>query len=109
MEDVIEDAERRGLLFHFQACEYTAELELRFASFKVIIIIIIIIIILSCVRRVVYILSQSIILKNMHITNRTAGGLVGLYLWCLQSVSAPQQAVFIVCWGNLDGKAVLTA
>ena len=107
MEDVIEDAERRGLLFHFQACEYTAELELRFASFKVNIIIIIII--LSCVRRVVYTLSQSIRLKNMHITYRTAGGLVGLYLWCLQSVSAPQQAVFSVCWGNLDGKAVLTA
>jgi hypothetical protein len=93
VEDVIEDAERRGLLFHFQACEYTAELELRFASFKVIIIIIII---LSCVRRVVYTLSQSIRLKNMHITNRTAGGLVYICGVCSQSLRHNRQCLSCV-------------
>jgi hypothetical protein len=77
VEDVTEDAGgREDVLFHFQACECTAERELRFYNLRVIIVIVTIVL-LSCASSSVYIVAICKILQKRHIAGRTARELVG--------------------------------
>jgi len=73
---VLQRTLKETLLLHLEVCEYTAEHELHFASFKLIIVIIIILSL--CTSSILYVVTICKNLQKIHIASRTARGLVGL-------------------------------